>query len=616
MESAVQSGRRDERVPLDALIELCAEDGDEVLEADGLDLSPGGLAVRAAFVPPIGARLKCQFRCSPDGERVRAEGEVVWAEWETAHDGAFGVRFLELDTKSATAIRRYMEPENDVHAPVPEVAQTTAQLCIDGVGAPVDTDVLYTDPGSIVLEQELNFLRLGRGVSVEVSGRARRGRIGSVELRHGPLDVPTLVFGILLDAEIESAEPEHYESVVSLRARGDQVACPLEAPTDFEDGLKIAASSAATAQASTTASFDEMSRFAQHESEAPEARDAGIAFDRAIKRAARASEAEVPAAASSEFEEAELKRVPPLQAALGMVLLLWARLQRVFARLRGPALDATVGRASKVTQAFSIYSARVRLFVGTQTSRWAKVRKEKQDARRRTTAPAPRVQRSAVGAGRAEAQRPVKANARGSRLFAVALAVVGVALGVYTLAPRSGADRIRVQRGVAPQVSDSVLPAADALAEPSDAVQGEPSAPSASGAAVAAMATATTEAAQVPAAAQSPAVQAQAPVEQALAQLFGEENVPHGRTFTLRMSGPVEGLEGERRDDGFTVRVPGRLALDRASPIATSHRAVARAMILNRGDYAELTVDFLPGLRPKYQVVGKDASIEVTLERL
>jgi hypothetical protein len=91
--------------------------------------------------------------------------------------------------------------------------------------------------------------------------------------------------------------------------------------------------------------------------------------------------------------------------------------------------------------------------------------------------------------------------------------------------------------------------------------------------------------------------------------------VSNGRTFVLRMSGPVQELEGDQRPDGFTVRVPGRLALDRASPIATSHRAVARAMILNRGDYAELTVDFLPGMAPKYRVIGKDNTIEVTLER-
>lgn len=97
---------------------------------------------------------------------------------------------------------------------------------------------------------------------------------------------------------------------------------------------------------------------------------------------------------------------------------------------------------------------------------------------------------------------------------------------------------------------------------------------------------------------------------------FGEASVPNGRVFTLRMSGPVKSLEGEAREDGFSVRIPGRLALDRASPIATSHRAVARALILNRGEYAELTLEFLPGMRPKYQVVAKESSIEVTLERL
>ena len=82
-----------------------------------------------------------------------------------------------------------------------------ANMRIDGVGAPIETDVLFADNGSIVLEQELNFLKLGRGVSIDVPGRGeRRGRIGSVELRHGPLDVPTLVFGILLDGEAEVRE--------------------------------------------------------------------------------------------------------------------------------------------------------------------------------------------------------------------------------------------------------------------------------------------------------------------------------------------------------------------------------------------------------------------------
>src|SRR3954462_1806909 len=73
-------GRREERMPLDVLVELKSEWGDTLLEADGLDLSASGIAIRAAFVPPLGARLSCEFRCPPEGERVRAAGEVAWAE--------------------------------------------------------------------------------------------------------------------------------------------------------------------------------------------------------------------------------------------------------------------------------------------------------------------------------------------------------------------------------------------------------------------------------------------------------------------------------------------------------------------------------------------------------
>jgi hypothetical protein len=77
----------------------------------------------------------------------------------------------------------------------------------------------------------------------------------------------------------------------------------------------------------------------------------------------------------------------------------------------------------------------------------------------------------------------------------------------------------------------------------------------------------------------------------------------------------VQSIEGTARELGFKVRIPRRLSLDRASPIAQSHPAVARAMILNRGAYAELSIDFLPGEPPRYRVVGKGNMLEVTIER-
>jgi hypothetical protein len=239
------------------------------------------------------------------------------------------------------------------------------------------------------------------------------------------------------------------------------------------------------------------------------------------------------------------------------------------------------------------------MLVTSQKERFAELRKQRQ-AKPRATAPAPRVQRSSAAAGRSvdAPAKPVKpSRGNGSRWLAVGLAIAGVALGVYALAPRSGADRIRVRRSV------SGAPSADAPVE---------SAPNEPASALVPVVAPSAPAAPAP----MPPLEPALPTGEPATLAFGEADVPNGRTFSLRMSGPVESVEGERREDGFTVRVPGRLALDRASPIATSHRAVARAMILNRGDYAELTVDFLPGLRPKYQVVGKDAAIEVTLERL
>lgn len=645
MQSAVQSGRREERVPLDALIELCADDGDEVLEADGLDLSPGGLAMRAAFVPPIGARLRCQFRCSPDGERVRAEGEVVWAEWESAHDGAFGMRFLELDTKSATAIRRYVEPDNDVLSEPGKASLLVTQLCIDGVGAPVEADVLHADPSCVVLEQELSFLRLGRGVSVDLEGKSRRGRIGSVELRQGPLDVPTLVFGILLDPEPELL-PQRHERVESVRAHVPARARAAAAEYDAneheagyaaetgeqasQDFLEAAAFSALDApfenagmaqapgaSAITQIETESQPLLAQEAAISPSVAEPGseteqASFDRAMRRAARSARiVEKTAVDARETDsESDAASAPlrasgsPLKPLFGLLISVWASACAMAAQLRGQLAAFTQGPWVKLTETLSVYIARVRLLFKTQGARIVKVQQAKRDAKRRTTAPAPRVQRSSVGAPRTDAPS-APGTRKGSRLLAVALSAVGIGLGVYTLAPRSGADRIRVSRTTAPS-------APEATPEEPPFVDTAAAAPSE----VAAQVSLTPEARPA-----SEAQAAAAPIEPVLAdaataQRFGEEVVPHGRTFTLRMSGPVDGLEGERRDDGFTVRIPGRLALDRASPIATSHRAVARAMILNRGDYAELTVDFLPGLRPKYQVVGKDATIEVTLERL
>ncbi len=603
-------GRREQRVPLDALVELRSEDSDEVLEADGIDLGPGGLSLRASFVPPVGARLDCHFRCPPSLDPVNAQGEVVWSEWSGPRSGAFGLRFLELDTKSATAIRRMVEPGGETREPDAAAQPKTAVMRIDGLGAPVEADVRVLETDHIVLEQELLFLKLGRGVDVDVPGQGKkRGRIASVELRHGPLDVPTLVFGVLLD---EAPSPASVAPSI-LHAVAVSEGAELRAKSPPKGAEPVAATTHVTEPAARAE--EPRALVVTAEPKAAVATDTWPERPRfdAVQRE-RAPEPEREPAATEELSRAA--SLPALAQVLGRVRRVWAIVLVLFRTRLEPSLREIFGRVSsasseakpKLDDVRRSALDRVRSLVTLQRERLAQARQARLSKQRRTTSPAPKPRAAQPVARRQSGAQPAPAP-RNRRLLAAALSLAGVGLGVYALAPRSEADRIPLRPRAAPAiqpVQPSVAPSTSVLAQPQP--EPTPSAPSEAAQALDPIQGGVTQGTAPPAA---------EPVNPASSapRVFGAPEVHNGRTFALRMSGPVESVEGEARDDGFTVRVPGRLALDRASPIATSHRAVARAMILNRGNYAELTVDFLPGFNPKYQVVAKDNTIEVTLER-
>jgi hypothetical protein len=94
---------------------------------------------------------------------------------------------------------------------------------------------------------------------------------------------------------------------------------------------------------------------------------------------------------------------------------------------------------------------------------------------------------------------------------------------------------------------------------------------------------------------------------------FGQRNVANARRFVLRMSAPVKMLQGTGDKSGFTVIATGAVSLDKAGPIAASHQAVARAMVLNKNGQAELTVRFLDGKSPAYRVTAHDAELEILI---
>jgi hypothetical protein len=91
--------------------------------------------------------------------------------------------------------------------------------------------------------------------------------------------------------------------------------------------------------------------------------------------------------------------------------------------------------------------------------------------------------------------------------------------------------------------------------------------------------------------------------------------VPDGEVHVLRMSNPVTVMDGIVEEGGFSVTIPGSLSLSRAGPIAASHPDVEHASILNRGDFSELTVRFVPGRQPAYRVEARGPAIQITIAR-
>ena len=733
-----ESGRRQDRVPLAVGIDLRGlqpgwETSDELADesalgaADGLNVSIGGIAMRAPVAPPPGTLLECSFQCPPTGELVCAQGEVMWSEQSGPEQGAFGMRFVELDTKSATALRRFVAPA--AREPVKIERARAVSLRIDGLAAPVEAELKLSDDSRLVLELPLSFLPLGRSMEVTLPGRGKeRGRLASVELRHTHFDVPTLVFGVLLDGAPErlvAAVPEHVAQLFVAPEPEDAAERALEgrgardgesdapvlvlASARMRDRLERVADAIEAEQPGSEQPepVPEASEPGQGEPELPVERSsqvpAALAFELPIERAsqlpaAAAAEAHELAASSSQLQaeasphttqlelrvsrpsqpryselpsdvhDDELSRLtypsqlrglpssaegsaPPFMVddtevahqsveeldqdqALNAVQSVRAsteaepeselslRVRNLPAHLRelfrspGARLSDLRQRIEPAlreqAEYFDLPDAKSRFLLSLARLRsfllqgWSKVD-------RSTSRTSPRAQRALrmqrstlLGLGPAEPERTEPS--RVARTVAIAFAVVGMGLGVYALAPRSGADRIKLPErvdGVAEATALEAVAGKDELDLVEDGPELVPE-PKRTPQRAARDVVAHPE----PAPAEGPGV------EHASSAPFGAAEVPNGRVFTLRMNGPVTLIEGEARENGLTVRIPGRQAIDRASPIATSHTAVARAMILNRGGYAELTIDFAPGVTPRYQVRGKGDALEVTLERL
>lgn len=662
MQAAIERrASRGPRIPLDdVLIELSHEGFDEAFEADGVDVGLGGLAMRAPILPDVGSRLHCSFQTPGDGDRVSADCEVVWAKDSGPHIGQFGLRFMGLGGEAEESLERLLSSWSDLLGdPLLAAQPTTTTLELEGVRSPLVGEVAHRSSDVLLVEQALPFLSVGIGVA-EV-GASRVGRLTAVDLRMEEA-TPRLVLTIVYeDGQVASDGPADAVDTAPMDtmpdtetpeegwvARGEQDGAPAPASQavgrvvearreslpvadahDVDDREAPAQGRSETAQVFTleardddeVASTDEDRRLIDEMTGPKDARALALHVKGRLVTFGRAARAWIAVVAA--------RLVPAARNGL-------ARTKKFGAAARqrgGPAVAATLGRLRGLALAFA----------GVLRSRVGKVRQNRAGrAKKRSTARPPEAGTNVRSSQRGEAEPPPRSKGRRTALLSAAVAL-SVAATAYALTPADEGLGFEVDKPpkrsrfvAAPAPAPAAQAAPAPAAAPSPAAQVAPAEPVES-AALRAMGEPSYQAGQMPAPTfptlgdarpQAPgAVPADSPyaVDQSAAgeasgasasgRAFGAQNVPRARSYTLRMSRPVQSLRGEALADGFKVIVDGALSLDRAGPIAAAHPHVDRSMVLNRGDHSELTIRFVGGRTPAYRVVARGSAIEVQIAR-
>ncbi len=649
------------RVSLDVLIELSHEDFEEPFEAEGVNLGTGGLAMRAAYLPDVGERLLCRF--ATEGERVEADCEVVWAQDSGPHVGEFGLRFVGLDADDHARILRTVAsadgPATQPGLQPPEAdkpAEALARLFIEGVATPIVARIQHCADDCMVVEQELPFLRVGKRVAVDDQA-GPRARIESVDLRIEQ-DMPRLVLGIVYESDAGTTSSG--QASIPAAVDADATVNDFELPAELREEV--------TSDAPVVV--------APHSPRTERAHDTPVVFHTPVRESSAAEVAPAPVEVGDHdpLAAALVRRgvdlAPQLARARALLQTGWARLSPLWATLTGavgrlsararerggPALEEGLGHTRAVLSRFVLV---LRERVGSRVPALAP------KPRRRATAPAPAApaSRAARPRRRQNSEAVVTPAPRRRRVLLVGLvAAVAVGFAVYAFAtPRAPAIPVRHAASTAGvSQAASTVPAAVPSPElgdvqPANALPvhvGPLATPNVQPPMPTALPAPSRQAGRMPAptyptlAAAQPAgprrmpsgspygvdvrgegvaghdptlhsvhVPSAAPAPRAGGTTFGDGAVPHARRFVLRMSHPVTHLRGVADVNGFSVAIAGSLSLDRAGPIAASLASVDKAMILNRGDHAELTVHFADGHRPAYRVTAKGAAVEVLIGR-
>jgi hypothetical protein len=505
METTIERRAKGEgRAAVDVMIQLSSEIG--IFEADGLNVSLGGLSMRSSQVPEVGSRMSCSFECPPTGEIIEVEGDVVWARTSGLAMGEFGLRFTAVSQTAERALREL------VFSAVEETRDTdasSARILLDGMPSPIVGRIAHRDRDVITIEQELPFLRLGQSLSIAgQDGVLQRGLLGAIDLVVDD-DMPRLVLQVLTTASAVDmiAPSESADTLMDVEApvRDDELRearseeSMIGLSDDEDDALRAMTIGRTNHTTLGAAETVEGRRFAHNTSgaAADEANDTAIAEREEGRRASdELRERLVAMATIAKTNTTAFAKVA--RAALGAFAIVVATRSRAFWAAFSPKAAASMSAAwAKTSSFFASLFARTKIAYATWQSGREKVHA-------RVTSPAPQ---QAQAPKRREQQRPRRAEVAAvpenkgfpmKPVLVTAGVVAGLGLAAYAI---WGGEEPTTNVLAAP--SENAAPASSAPVSASPSVELAPSPPNPAGAQLA-----------QPAAAQpAQAIQTAAPVQ-------------------------------------------------------------------------------------------------------
>lgn len=544
------------RIPFDVMVEVGGAQGPS-FEAQAMNVSVAGMALRAGYLPTVGQPLTCQFE-TEEGNAILASGEVTWCR-DGSEGGEFGLSFAHLDSQSMGALKRLLAPTEA--AEMPKIPAGRVRLHIDGLGVPMKARVRDASVAKVTTYSELGYLQAGKELELEdaETGQKRPARISRVNVETNEAHVPQLVVTMKYEDDAAAAASE-----------GDT---SEEPPGVDEESSRMKHEFSERAKGISSSVGDGLKKLGPA---------IGSVFARAKTAAAMLAKKRKASASSAASEEAPVRRTTAPAPSGGLHAS-----GRKVVRSSQPDEDevAPVAPTKKLDKRKLAIggAAGIALILGLMAMR-----------KPHTPAPlasAPADPPAAVAAAPLAPSATPASTLGGAQVPGQQLS--GLPAQVGGMPGQMG--------GMPGQMGNGGMPGSFAANQGTGAVS--PSIPGSPNTFSAPMPGEDTDSA-------SPSTGG----KKGKPKPFTNGPVAHGTVLKLKMDGPIERLQGAPQPTGFTVVLPNRRSLEAASPLASKDSRIAGIRVANDGNGAELSVTFKDGV-PNYIVRAKGDTLEMVLAK-